>query len=218
MSKKIYITEAQLHEIIGNGAYLDDNDTTNEYRMGGSEISADGVVGDYVDGDVDFGKPVTTDKFAQTMSNQRRRRGMINCSKAINEANQDMKGKEKTFQLSQTESDKLKQRVMNYNGSKNDAGYKRARTLVDKGRISYDNAYRVLDDIKSGRAGAMLDPDGTLQHELENKIKTKTDISQDQRESKMNNGQRVRKFSPKTGNNNGGGYTPDGDNVIGITY
>lgn len=216
MSKKIYITEAQLQEIVGNGAYLNDTDTTNEYRMGGPEVSVDGVVGDYVDGDVNFGKPVTADKFAQTQSNQRRRRGMINCSRNLNEANQDMKGKEKTFQLSQTEGDKLKQRVLNYGGSKNDAGYKRAKTMVDKGRISYDNAYRVLDDMKTGKAGTMLDPDGTLQHELENKIKTKADMSQNQRDNKMNSGRRVRKFSPK--NNNGGTYTPDGDNVIGITY
>ena len=93
MSKKIYITEAQLQEIIGNGAYLDDKDTTNEYKFGGQEVAVDGVVGDYVDGDVDFGKPVTADKIAQTMTNRRRRRGLINCSKSINEANQDLKGK-----------------------------------------------------------------------------------------------------------------------------
>lgn len=217
MSKKIYITEAQLQEIIGNGAYLDDKDTTNEYRMGGKEVSVDGVVGDYVDGDVTFGKPVTADKFAQTQSNQRRRRGMINCSTNLTEANQDMKGKEKTFQLSQTEGDKLKQRIANYGGSKNDAGYKRAQTLVDRGRISYDNAYRVLDDMKTGKAGAILDPDGTLQHELENKIKTKTDMSQSQRDAKMAAGQNVIKSAPKTGAK-GGAHTPNGDNVIGITY
>ena len=217
MSKKIYITEAQLQEIVGNETYLNDQDTTNEYLMGGPEVSVDGVRGEYVDGNVDFGKPVTADKIAQTMTNQRRRRGMINCSKSLNEANQDLKGKEKTFQLSQTESDKLKERVNSYAGSKNDAGYKRAKTLINKKRISYDNAYRVLDDMKSGKAGAILDPDGTLQHELENKIKTGTDLSQNQRENKMNNGQRVRKFAPKN-KINGGGYTPDGDNVIGITY
>ena len=217
MSKKIYITEAQLQEIIGNGAYLNDTDTTNEYRLGGAEVSVDGVVGDYTDGDVDFGKPVTGDKFAQIQTNQRRRRGMINCSRTINEANQDMKGKQNTFQLSKTESDKLKQRVTTYAGSKNDAGYKRARTLADKGRLSYDNAYRILDDMKSGRDGAMLDPDGTLKQELENKIKTRTDISQSQRDSKMETGQSVMKSAPKTGAK-GGAHTPDGNNVIGITY
>jgi polyhydroxyalkanoate synthesis regulator phasin len=217
MGKKIYITEAQLQEIIGNGAYLDDKDTTNEYKLGGKEVSVDGVVGDYVDGNVAFGKPVTTDKFAQTQTNQRRRRGMINCSTQLSEANQDMKGKEKTFQLSHTEADKLRQRITNYGGSKNDAGYKRAQTLVNRGRISYDNAYRVLDDMKNGNAGAILDPDGTLQHELESKIKTKTDMSQSQRDAKMAAGQNVIKSAPKTGAK-GGAHTPNGDNVIGITY
>ena len=71
--------------------------------------------------------------------------------------------------------------------------------------------------MKNGKAGSMLDPDGTLQHELENKIKTGTDLSQNQKDYKMDNGQRVRKFSPKN-NINGGGHTPNGDNVIGITY
>jgi hypothetical protein len=216
MSKKIYITEAQLQEIIGNGAYLNDQDTTNEYRMGGQEVSVDGVVGDYTDGDVEFGKPVTADKLSHTMSNQRRRRGMINCSRSINEANQDIDSKTDTFQLSQNEREGLAQRINAYSGSKNDAGYKRAKTLATRGRVSYSNAYRILDDMKSGKAGAMLDPDGTLKNELENKIKTGTDISQSQKDSKMNSGQRVRKYSPKNGLN-GGEHVPNGNNVIGIT-
>lgn len=218
MSKKIYITEAQLQEIIGNGAYLDDKDTTNEYKFGGQEVAVDGVVGDYVDGDVDFGKPVTADKIAQTMTNRRRRRGLINCSKSINEANQDLKGKEKTFQLSQTETDKLKQQVNSFSGSKNDAGYKRAKALADKGRLSYDNAYRILDDMEKGTAGAMLDPEGTLKHELENKIKTGTDISQSSRNTKMASGQNIRKSPTNRGMSGEGTHTPDGNNVIGITY
>ena len=68
MSKLIYITESQLNEIIGNGAYFDKQDTTNEYRLGGPEISVGGVTGNYTDGDVEHAEPVITDKFAKQIT------------------------------------------------------------------------------------------------------------------------------------------------------
>ena len=68
MSKLLYITEEQLQEIVGNGAYLNSQDSTNEYRLGGTEISPNGVTGDYIDGDVEFGEPVVTDKISKQLS------------------------------------------------------------------------------------------------------------------------------------------------------
>jgi len=217
MSKLIYITERQLNEIIGNGAYLNDGDTTNEYRFGGAEVTVDGTTGNYVDGDVEFGEPVTTDEFARGLVPQRSHWSRGAVKSPIREANQDLSGKGNTFQISSVELDKLKQRLNSYGGSKNDAGFKRGQTLVNKGRISYDDAYRVLDDMNTGTDGAVLDPDGTLKNELERKINTGTNISKSGRESKMNMGQNVMKSAPKTGAK-GGAHTPKGNNVIGVSY
>jgi polyhydroxyalkanoate synthesis regulator phasin len=214
MSKLIYITEAQLKEIIGNGAYLNNQDTTNEYRFGGLEISADGITGNYIDGDVETGKPVTTDRISKKMSRPRVR-GLGRT--VLPESNQDLTGKENTFQLSNTEMDKLEDRINSYSGSQDNPGIKRGKNLVKNGRISYDNAYRVLDDMNKGSAGEILDPDGTLRREIENKIKTGTDISKNNRISKMNRGENVLKSAPKTGAK-GGAHTPKGNNIIGVTY
>jgi hypothetical protein len=70
MSKLIYITESQLNEIIGNGSYLNQQDSTNEYRFGGAEISVGGTTGDYVDDNVKLGEPVITDKISKRLQNQ----------------------------------------------------------------------------------------------------------------------------------------------------
>lgn len=214
MSKLLYITEKQLNEIVGNGAYLNNQDTTNEYRLGGSEIAANGVTGDYVDGDVEFGEPVITDKVSKHLAIPRTK-GYTR--KVLPESNQDLTGKQKTFQLSNTEMDKLKQRVQTYTGSKNDAGIKRGKNLINKGRISYDDAYRVLDDMNKGNAGAVLDPDGTLRREIENKIKTGTDISKNYRQNKIDRGENVLKSTNKNGMK-GGAHSPKKNNIIGVTY
>ena len=99
---------------------------------------------------------------------------------------------------------------MSYSGSKNDPGYKRAKRLAEKGRVSYDNAYRILDDMQNGRDGAMLDPDGTLKHELETKVGTRADISRSQRNSNIDTESKYKA--------QGVTYTPNGHNVIGIIY
>lgn len=217
MGKLIYITEAQLQEIVGNGAYLDDTDTTNEYRFGGEEITVNGTTGNYVDGDIDLGKPITSDDFADSLVPQRNHWSRGSTRTTIHEANQDLTGKQNTFQVSSLELGKLKQRLNNYTGSQNDAGYKRGKNIINKERVSYDDAYRILDDMNSGNAGEVLDPDGTLRNELERKVKTATDISRNSREMKMAMGRNVMKSAPKTGAK-GGAHTPKGNNVIGITY
>lgn len=220
MSKLIHITESQLLEIIGNGAYLNNQDTTNEYRLGGKEVSADGIIGNYIDNDVKTGKPVTTDKIAKSLARKDIRaltRTAIPSRFVLPESNQDLTGKQKTFQLSQDIINKLRNRLNNYNGNQNDKGLKRGKNLVNKERISYDDAYRVLDDIKNGKDGEILDPDGTLKNELENKINTGTSISKNNKQMKQNRGENVIKSHSKTGLK-GGAHTPKNNNIIGITY
>lgn len=219
MSKLIYITESQLNEIIGNGAYLNTQDNTNEYKLGGKEITVNGYTGNYEDGDVKFGSPTVTDKIANRMAKPRVRGlgGYVSRRSTVTESNQDLTGKQNTFQISDAEISKLRDRLTNYNGSENVAGIKRGKNIVDKKRISYDDAYRILDDMDKGNAGAMLDPDGTLRNELERKIKTGTDISRNGREAKMARGENVLKSAPKTGFK-GGAHTPKGNNTIGVTY
>lgn len=219
MSKLIRITESQLHEIIGNGAYLNNQDTTNEYRFGGMEINANGVTGNYTDNDVKAGKPVTADKIAKSLARKDIRglgRTSIPSRLMIPESNQDLSGKQKTFQLSQNTIDKLKERLMSYNGRQNDKGVKRAKNLINKERISYDDAYRVLDDIENGNDGQILDPDGTLEKELQSKINVGTSISKNNKQMKMNRGENIIKTHAKTGLK-GGAHTPK-NNIIGITY
>ena len=220
MSKLIYITEAQLHEIIGNGAYLDSTDTTNEYRLGGAEISADGVTGNYVDGDVENGKPVTTDRIAKQIRRQGRKymaQPAVNRRSPIPlpESNQDLAGKQNTFQKSQTTLDDIKDRLNSYSGDKDAPGVKRAKELLNTGRISYDNAYRTLDDYGKGIGSDVLG--AALEKEIRQRLNTAEDISQSGREAKMNRGENVLKSTNKTGFK-GGPHTPKGNNTIGVTY
>ena len=214
MSKLIYITEAQLNEIVGNGAYLNQQDTTNEYRFGGSEVSSDGVTGDYVDGNVELGNPIITDKFAKQLTKPRVR-GMGRT--VLPESNQDMTGKQNTFQISDDTINSIRQSLSNYNGSGNDAGVKRGQKIINDKRISNDDGYRILDDFATGKAGAMLDPEGKLQKEIRRKLDTAENMSRNNREAKMERGENILKSAPKTGMK-GGAHTPKGNNTIGVTY
>jgi hypothetical protein len=217
MSKLIYITESQLQEIIGNGAYLNNQDTTNEYRLGGSEISTNGITGNYTDGDVEYGEPVITDKIAKQITKPRVRGlgGYVERRIVIPESNQDFTGKQNTMQISDTVKKKIENNLKNYNGSGNAQGVKRAQNIVKNGRMSYDDAYRTLNDFQNNRAGDVLDP--MLQQELRRKLNTAENISSNNREAKMTRGENVLKSAPKTGAK-GGAHTPKGNNVIGITY
>lgn len=217
MNKLIYITETQLNEIVGNGAYLNTNDTTNEYRFGGSEISSNGVTGNYTDGDNKTGKPVTTDKIANQIRNQHRFGGYCNYVRKsiLPESNQDLTGKQNTFQISKNTLDDIRERINNFSGDKNTPGFKRALQLLKTGRISYDNAYRTLNDYKNGIGNDILG--FKLENELKNKINTGENISKNSREAKMNRGENVLKSTNKTGMK-GGAHTPKGNNTIGITY
>lgn len=212
MGKLIYITESQLNEIIGNGAYLNNQDTTNEYRLGGAEISTDGITGDYIDGNIETGKPVISDKISKRMSKPRVR-GLART--VLPESNQDLTGKQKTMQISDTTISKIKDRLNNYSGNQNDPGIKRAKNIINKGRISNDDGYRILDDFENGNAGNVLDP--MLQKEIRRKLDTAENISKNNRDSKMSRGENVLKSAPKTGIK-GGAHTPKGNNVIGVSY
>lgn len=217
MSKLIYITESQLNEIIGEGAYLDPKETTNEYRLGGSEISSDGVTGGKPNGNVKSGKPKTTDQFAASLTPQGRwRYGYYR--KIIPESNQDFTGKQNTLQISQAIIDEIKENLSHYNGSRHDQGYKRALTIIQDGRVSYDDAYRILNDFKTNKIGVILNLT-SLQNELRRKLDTAKAISKNNREVKKAMDINVLKSAPKTGAK-GGAHTPKEpkDNVIGITY
>ena len=217
MSKLIYITESQLQEIIGNGAYLNNQDTTNEYRLGGSEISTNGITGNYTDGDVEYGDPVITDKIAKQITKPRVRGlgGYVERRSVIPESNQDFTGKQNTMQISDTVKKKIETNLKNYNGSGNAQGVKRAQNIVKNGRMSYDDAYRTLNDFQNNKAGDVLDP--MLQQELRRKLNTAENISSNNRDAKMARGENVLNSAPKTGAK-GGAHTPKGNNVIGITY
>jgi hypothetical protein len=102
-----------------------------------------------------------------------------------------------------------------YNGSGNAQGVKRAQNIVKNGRMSYDDAYRTLNDFQNNKAGDVLDP--MLQQELRRKLNTAENISSNNRDAKMARGENVLKSAPKTGAK-GGAHTPKGNNVIGITY
>lgn len=214
MSKLIYITESQLMEIVGNGSYLNNQDTTNEYRFGGSEITTNGITGNYIDGNIELGKPVTTDKIAKRMCKSRVR-GMGR--NVLPESNQDLTGKNKTFQISQEIRNEINQNLENHNGNKNDRGVKRGEKIVKDGRISYDDGYRILNDIENGTAGDFLDPDGKLRREIRRKLDVGENMSQNNRDMKMKRGENILKSAPKTGAK-GGAHTPKGNNVIGVTY
>ena len=110
---------------------------------------------------------------------------------------------------------KIETNLKNYNGSGNAQGVKRAQNIVKNGRMSYDDAYRTLNDFQNNKAGDVLDP--MLQQELRRKLNTAENISSNNRDAKMARGENVLKSAPKTGAK-GGAHTPKGNNVIGITY
>lgn len=218
MSKLIYITESQLYEIVGNGAYLNPNDTNNEYRLGGTEVSVDGATGNYIDGDSKPGKPVTTDRIAKQIRRQGRNylgQPAFNRRPILPESNQDLTGKQNTFQISQTTLDGLKDRINSYNGDKNAPGYKRATELLKNGRMSYDNAYRTLDDYSKGNGNDILGSE--LENEIRQRLNTGENISQMGRDAKMRRGENILKSTNKSGFK-GGAHSPNGNNTIGVTY
>lgn len=217
MSKLIHITESQLNEIVSNGAYLDSNDTTNEYRLGGAEISVNGITGSYIDGDLESGNPVTTDKIAKQITNPRVRGigGYAIRRNMLPESNQELSGKQNTMQISQTTIDKLKERLRGYGGNQNDPGVKRAQRIIKTGRVSNDDGYRILDDFESGKAGDALD--NSLRDEIRKRLDTAESISQNSRDAKKNRGDRILKPSTHIGAQ-GKAHTPKGNNIIGVTY
>jgi hypothetical protein len=220
MSKLLYITEEQLQEIIGNGAYLNDKDTSNEYRLGGAEISVDGVTGDYIDGTVETGDVTTTDDISKSLRSKGRR---LSCDVFRNgnllpESNQDLSGKTKTIQLSQNSLNTLKKNVehqLKNNQDEDEEGIKRAKYLIrNNGVMPCQNAYRAESDSDEGIIGDVFTDD--IMKDISNKLKTKEQISSNNRESKKRRGERVIKSSPKDGTK-GGAHSPN-NNTIGYTY
>ena len=215
MGKLIYITEGQLQEIIGNGTYLNSNDNSNEYRLGGKEIGF-GTTGNYVDGDEDFAEPPISDKIEKELSRPRTiGLGGYPIVRSIRESNQDLTGSHNTMQISDTIVNDLRERLKNYNGNGNEPGVKRAKKIVTDKRISNDDGYRILNDFENGKAGNILTPE--LQKEIRRRLDTAENVSKTGRDSKIERGVNVLKSAPKTGTK-GGAHTPKGNNTIGITY
>lgn len=221
MAKLLYITEEQLQEIIGNGAYLNDKDTSNEYRLGGAEISVDGVTGNYVDGDVEMGDVTTTDDISKSLRYKGRRLS-CNVSRKGNllpESNQDLSGKTKTIQLSQNSLNTLKKNVelqLKNNQDEDSEGIKRAKHLINNnGVMPCQNAYRAESDLDKGIIGDVFTDN--VMKDIDNKLKTKERISSNNRESKKRRGEAVIKSSPKDGRK-GGAHSPKNNNTIGYTY
>jgi hypothetical protein len=139
----------------------------------------------------------------------------VNRRPILPESNQELAGKQNTFQISQTTLDGIKERLNGYTGNKNDAGVKRAMDLLNTGRISYDNAYRTLDDYSKGIGSDILGSD--LEKEIRRRLDTAENISKSGRDAKMNRGENVLKSTNKTGLK-GGAHSPNGNNTIGVTY
>ena len=96
------------------------------------EISVDGTIGDYTNGNADTGKPVTTDRITKRLAKPRiRGLGSYVRRTVIPESNQDLTGKNNTMQISKTTIDKIKERLQSYNGDKNAPGVKRAEKISD---------------------------------------------------------------------------------------
>lgn len=212
MNKIIYLTETQLKEIVGNGSYLNTNDDTNEYKLGGMEVSLNGYTGSYLDGDQKNGKPITTDKIAKQIARPRVR-GLGRT--VLPESNQDLTGKQHTMQISKSTIDDIKKNLNNYCGPKNEPGVKRAQKIVKDGRITNDNGYRILNDFANNKTGNVLDD--KLAKEIRRKLDTAENISKTNRANKIARGENVLKSSPKTGMK-GGAHTPKGNNIINVTY
>lgn len=233
MSKLLYITEEQLQEIVGNGSYLDPNDPTNEHRLGSVEVSPNGVTGDYIDGNIKFGEPVITDKIAKELSPKTR--GFSRYTQTpktpqsvciehkhgdgnfLSESNKDLTGKQKTFQISQGVIDVIKQNLNNYTGDEHAPGVKRGQNIIKNGRVSYDDAYRILNDISNGKDSNLLNTDGKLEREIRRKLDTAENISSNDKENKKEMGLNIIKPHSKDGTK-GGAHSPKDNNVIGVTY
>lgn len=199
MSKLIYITESQLQEIISNGVYLNKTDNGNEFKYGGAEVTTNGTTGNYIDGDVESGDPVTSDKLASQLVPQRSHWTRGAGQTRVNEANQEIKG------LNVGLSDKSEQTAKELG--------------IDASDMDCNYGFVVQDRIENGEYnGKVSDEDlARLNNDLGNKLKTKMNISRSGRQAKMARGENVLKSAPKTGAK-GGAHTPNGNNVIGVSY
>ena len=199
MSKLIYITEAQLQEIVGNGAYLNKQDTTNEFKFGGAEVNVNSTTGSYLDGDLESGDPVTSDELADTLSTQSNLRTQIGSRTLTRESNHNIEHNHIGL------SDKSKQTAqqLGIDASDMDVNYGLVVTnRIEKGNYNGKVSKKDLVD---------------LNNDVSNKCQTQMTISRNDRKAKMARGENVMKSAPKTGAK-GGAHTPKGNNVIGVTY
>lgn len=219
MRKRIIITESQLMEIIGSGDYLNQNDNTNSFRLGSSEVGVDGTIGNYVDGDEEGGDPVTTDDVAASMcQKQHGFKKYITCSQNITEANHELTGKQARITVPQQVRQKVQNTIQTYKGDKNEPGFKRFKRIADEGTINYENAEEILTQAANGDAGVkQFDPNGEVQQALKNGTARYKSMTQSTRNNKISRGEGVRNNTTANANPFGTSHNSN-SNAISSVY
>ena len=199
MSRLIYITEAQLQEIVTNGAYLNKQDTTNEFKFGGAEVTTNGITGNYIDGDVEPGDSVTSDEIAASLLPQRSRFHRYMDQINVYESNHEIEHNH----IGLSDESEQTAEELGIDASDMDVNYglvvqNRYKTGKYDGKVSEKRLNNFINDVGK-------------------KCQTQMNISRSGRQAKMARGENVLKSAPKTGAK-GGAHTPKGNNVIGVTY
>ena len=150
MSRKIYITEDQLNEIL-NGSYLDDYSSDGNIKDAGNEITTNPIKG---------GKGVTSDEFAKDqcrnvlMGRYRDSGGIIPaCGALTNEEKKNINeiadsAKNKHYKVSGPLRDTMIRNYKSTNGRT--VGTKRLEKLLSDKGASENYLSNLLSDIKSG--------------------------------------------------------------------
>lgn len=202
MSKLIYITESQLRETIeGNGAYLNGEDSTNEFKLGGMVVGTASVTGSAEGDDVELPDPLIGDTVGSEVTRRSPLWGSfttargLTCSVkkkgvSLNERNREISGKGNKRVITQQAQDNLARNLRAYQGNRNAPGIKRVGNILDNdGKVSYNNAEEILTQMKNGTSGLeVLDTDGSLKRSLENITRNEKSKSKSSRQTKQQMG------------------------------
>lgn len=152
MSRKVYITEEQLNEIL-NGSYLDDSASDGNIKDAGNEITTNPLKG---------GEPVTSDEYAKErgkrdvlMGRYRDSGGVIPAAGALTMENkkklQEVADgvKNKNYKVSGPLRDTMLRNYKSTNGRT--IGTKRLEKLLSDQGASENYLSNLLSDIKSGK-------------------------------------------------------------------
>jgi hypothetical protein len=232
MSKLIYITESQLRETIeGDGAWLNPEDSNNEFKLGGMQVSTGAVTGSAEHGDVELPEPVVGDAVADRMTKRSplwgslaTSRGTINCSVkkkagSINEANSGIDGKTNKRRITKQAQDTLSANIRSYTGNRNTPGVKRVEDILkNDGMVSYNNAEEILSQMNDGTSGLeRFDVDGSFKRSLESITKNEKAKSKIGRDNRKQMGLPVLNVTNRDGSK-GGAHTSATTNTTQQIY